>query len=61
MQWLYATALKIFGHIKKGVHCRLKTAGSRNEAVRQNEINFYIEKEEKMFLRYINYPIVLIS
>jgi hypothetical protein len=61
MQWLYATALKIFGHIKKGVHCLLKTAGSRKEAIRQNEIDFYIEKEEKMFFRYINYPIVLIS
>jgi len=46
IQWLFATTLEILDHIKTGVHCRLKTTDSCNEAIRQKRINFYIEKEE---------------
>jgi hypothetical protein len=52
--------LKIFGHIKRGVHCLLKTSGSRNGVIRQKGINFYVEIAGKMLFRYVNCPIVLI-
>jgi len=60
IQWLYATVLKIFGHIKNGVHCLSKTTDSRNGVIRQKEFNFYVEMEKKMIFQDIIHSIVLI-
>jgi hypothetical protein len=61
MQWQYADIPEIFDHIKKAVHCLLKTTDSRNKVIRQKRTNFYNEKEEKMIIQANTTPIALIG